>query len=72
MAPAGTPQAVVDKLSGEIQAFRRRPDTEAKLRERGVIRVGSTPAEFAKTLHEEAAMYRKLVSEAGIRRVSAG
>ena len=67
MAPAGTPPAIVDKLATEIQAFLRQPDTEAKLRERGVVRVGSSAAEFAKTLHEEAAFYKKLVADTGIK-----
>ena len=67
MAPAGTPQAIVDKLSTEIQAFLRLPDTEAKLRERGVVRVGSSAAEFAKTMRDEAALYKKLVADTGIK-----
>jgi tripartite-type tricarboxylate transporter receptor subunit TctC len=67
MAPAGTPPAIVDKLATEIQAFLRQPDTEAKLRERGVVRVGSSAAEFAKTLHDEAAFYKKLVADTGIK-----
>lgn len=67
MAPAGTPKAIVDKLSAEIQAYLRLPDTEAKLRDRGVIRVGSSAAEFEKTLREEVAMYRALVKDAGIK-----
>jgi len=67
MAPAGTPPAIVEKLSTEIQAFLRQPDTEAKLRDRGVVRVGSSAAEFAKTLRDEAAFYKKLVADAGIK-----
>ncbi|CAN7696722.1 Bug family tripartite tricarboxylate transporter substrate binding protein [Variovorax paradoxus] len=67
MAPAGTPPAIVDKLAAEIQAFLRLPDTEAKLRERGVVRVGSSPAEFAKSLRDEAAFYKKLAADAGIK-----
>jgi tripartite-type tricarboxylate transporter receptor subunit TctC len=67
MAPAGTPPAIVDKLAAEIQAFLRQPDIEARLRERGVVRVGSSAAEFSKTLGDEAAFYRKLVADAGIK-----
>jgi len=67
MAPAGTPQAIVDKLSAEIQAFLRQPDTEAKLRERGIVRVGSSAAEFAKIMRDEVALYKKLVADAGIK-----
>jgi tripartite-type tricarboxylate transporter receptor subunit TctC len=66
MAPAGTPRVVIDKLATEIQAFLRLPDTEAKLRERGVVRVGSSVAEFAKTLSDEVAFYKKLVADTGI------
>ena len=67
MAPAGTPQAIVDRFSTEIQAFLRLPETEAKLRERGIVRVGSSAAEFAKTMRDEAALYKKLVADAGIK-----
>lgn len=66
MAPAGTPRVVIDKLATEIQAFLRLPDTEAKLRERGVVRVGSSATEFAKTLSDEVAFYKKLVADTGI------
>lgn len=67
MAPAGTPSAIVEKLSTEIQAFLRQPDTEAKLRDRGVVRVGSTSAEFAKTVRDESAFYKKLITDVGIK-----
>ena len=39
MAPAGTPLAIVNKLSEEIQAFLRQPEAEAQLREAGLVRV---------------------------------
>ncbi|HVE50380.1 MAG TPA: tripartite tricarboxylate transporter substrate binding protein [Casimicrobiaceae bacterium] len=67
MAPAGTPQAIVDKLSAEIQAFLRQPDTEAKLRDRGVVRVGNSAKEFAQTMVDEYDLYRKIVKDAGIK-----
>jgi len=55
MAPAGTPPAIVAKLSDEIHAFLRLPATEAKLRERGVVRVGSSAKEFAQAMRPKAA-----------------
>jgi tripartite-type tricarboxylate transporter receptor subunit TctC len=67
MAPAGTPQAVVDKLSAEIQAFVRAPATQAKLRDRGVVPVGSTAAEFARTMNDEFELFRKVVKDANIK-----
>ena len=50
MAPAGTHEKIVNKLSNEIQAFLRLPATEEKLRDRGVIRVRSTPVQARKML----------------------
>jgi len=67
VAPAGTPPAIVAKLSDEIQAFLRQPATEAKLRERGVVRVGSSAADFAKAMNDDYELFRKLVQDAGIK-----
>ncbi|MES2959882.1 MAG: tripartite tricarboxylate transporter substrate binding protein [Pseudomonadota bacterium] len=67
MAPAGTPPAIVAKLSDEIQAFLRLPATEAKLRERGVVRIGSSAKDFAQAMNDEFEMYKKIVKDAGIK-----
>ena len=67
MAPAGTPPAIVNKLAEEIQAFLKQPDTEAKLRERGVVRVASSPKEFTQAMNEELELYKKTVKDAGIK-----
>ena len=67
MAPAGTPPAIVAKLSDEIQAFLRLPATEAKLRERGVVRVGSSAKEFGQAMNDEFEMYKTIVKDAGIK-----
>ncbi|HSW21110.1 MAG TPA: tripartite tricarboxylate transporter substrate-binding protein, partial [Ramlibacter sp.] len=67
VAPAGTPAAIVEKLSKEIQAFLRQPATEAKLREMGVVRVGSSPAEFSRAMEDEHELYKRLVKQVGIK-----
>ena len=67
MAPAGTPAAIVNKLSDEIQAFLRTPDAENKLRAAGVVRVGSSAKDFAATMEEEFETYKKVVKDAGIK-----
>lgn len=67
MAPAGTPPAIVNRLSEEIQAYLRTPVAEQRLRELGVVRVGSSAPEFAKLMNEEYEFYRKLAKQAGIR-----
>ena len=67
MAPAGTPPAIVAKLSDEIQAFLRLPATEAKLRDRGVVRIGSSAKDFAQAMNDEFEMYKRIVKDAGIK-----
>lgn len=67
MAPAGTSPAIVNKLSTEIQTFLHMPATEAKLKERGVVPVGSSAKEFAQTVSEEYDLYRKLAKDANIK-----
>ncbi len=67
MAPAGTPAPIVAKLSNEIQAFVRDPATQAKLKDRGVVPVGSSAAEFGKVMDEEYELFKKLVKDAGIK-----
>ena len=67
MAPAGTPAPIVAKLSNEIQAFIREPATQTKLKDRGVVPVGSSAQEFSKVMEDEYELFRKLVKEAGIK-----
>jgi len=67
MAPAKTPQAIVDKLSNEIQAFIKDPGTQQKLKDRGVVPVGSTAQEFAKVMNDEYELYKQVVREANIK-----
>lgn len=67
MAPAATPPAIIRKLAQEIQAFIHDPNTQAKLKERGVMPVGSSPQEFATTMADEYELYKRVVKAANIR-----
>ncbi len=67
MAPAGTPQAIVDRLSTEIQGFIAQPATQARLRERGGVPVGSSARDFAQTMNDEFELYKKVVKDANIK-----
>ncbi len=58
---------VKNKLSEEIQAFLRTPDAEAKLRDAGVVRIGSSARDFAQAMDEEFETYKKVVKDAGIK-----
>ncbi len=67
MAPAGTPAAIVAKLSEEVNAFLKTPVARAKLQDRGIAPVGSTPSEFQTFMAHEFETYRKVIQDAGIK-----
>jgi tripartite-type tricarboxylate transporter receptor subunit TctC len=67
MAPAGTPPAIVNKLSEEVQAFLRTPAAQAKLQAAGIVRVGNSAAEFQAFMASEFELYKKIIQEAGIK-----
>jgi tripartite-type tricarboxylate transporter receptor subunit TctC len=67
MAPAGTSERIITKLNQEIAAFLRQPATEAKLRERGVIRGGNSPREFRAMMVGDLELYKSVIKQAGIK-----
>jgi tripartite-type tricarboxylate transporter receptor subunit TctC len=66
-APAGTPPAIVDKLSGAIRKIIQQPETKKFLADLGSEPVSSTPQEFKKFVSEELPKWRALVETAGAR-----
>jgi tripartite-type tricarboxylate transporter receptor subunit TctC len=53
LAPAGTPQPIVDKLQADISQALQAPELIARLAQDGAEPVGSTPAEFAALIKAE-------------------
>ncbi len=66
LAPRGTPQDVVDKLSAAIAVAVKSPDVSEKLETLGNVAVGSTAAEAATYIETEAKRWHDLLSAAGI------
>jgi tripartite-type tricarboxylate transporter receptor subunit TctC len=64
-APKGTPPAVVDKLSVEVQRILRLPDVREKLAGLGAEPVGSTPAEFSAHVKREIDKWARVVKTSG-------
>lgn len=64
--PARTPDAVADKLGGEVRAIMRQTDLVTILAQLGVTPVGSSPAELAAYVDSETAKWAKVVREAQI------
>jgi tripartite-type tricarboxylate transporter receptor subunit TctC len=65
-APAGTPQAAIDTLSGAVQASLTDPAVTTKLANMAVTPAGKeTPARFGQFLQSEIAKWGKVVKDSG-------
>ena len=65
--PAGTPRAVIDKLSTETVAALKTRDVTERLQAQGMNLFGSTPEELGAHVRAELARWGKVVREANIR-----
>src|SRR5687768_2131651 len=63
LAPAGTPQPVLDKLATELQAILKMPDTLERLQQIGVEASYSPPAESTRRISSEFAKWKKLIQD---------
>jgi tripartite-type tricarboxylate transporter receptor subunit TctC len=66
LAPAGTPQAIIDKWHSSIVKMIADPEVRKKLDALGFVPVANTPAEFSERIKTEAARWDKVVKAAGI------
>jgi tripartite-type tricarboxylate transporter receptor subunit TctC len=66
-APAGTPSAIIDKLSGTIAASVKTPEVTRLLATQGAEPAGSTPAEFGRFVQHERERWLTVVREANIK-----
>ena len=67
VAPAGTPQPVIEKVHKETVRLLALPDVKSKLEGLGVQLVGSTPEEFAAIIRTETPQWGKVIKDAGIK-----
>ena len=65
VAPRGTPAAVVARWSAEIRAALADPATQKKYQDLGLTPVGSTPAEFAAALPDQAKKWQAVLRALG-------
>jgi tripartite-type tricarboxylate transporter receptor subunit TctC len=61
VAPAGTPPAIVQRMSGEIVALMKTPAFRERLDARAMIPVFDTPEEFAAVLKKDRARYAEVI-----------
>jgi tripartite-type tricarboxylate transporter receptor subunit TctC len=67
VAPAGTPQPVIDKLAAASARMARAPDVVKRYDSLGVDPVGGSTAEFAALIARELPQWRELVKAANIK-----
>jgi tripartite-type tricarboxylate transporter receptor subunit TctC len=67
MAPAGTPDAIVDKLNRDIVEILQTSEFQEMLRAQGGQVAAGTPAQFASFIASETLRLKKLIETAGIR-----
>jgi tripartite-type tricarboxylate transporter receptor subunit TctC len=65
-APAGTPAAIVNRLSAEFAKVAKAADVADKLSSDGGEAVGSTPQEFRTLIAEETAIWKRVIRESGV------
>lgn len=66
LAPQGTPQPIVDKLSQAIAEAVASPEVKSQLTQLGFAAVGSSPAEFQQLIDQDTAMYRGVIEKAQV------
>jgi tripartite-type tricarboxylate transporter receptor subunit TctC len=66
VAPAGTPPAIVDRISQAFGAAALRPDIAARFRELGYTPARNSPAEFAQFIRDDRAKWQRVAREANL------
>jgi tripartite-type tricarboxylate transporter receptor subunit TctC len=68
LVPAGTPQAIIDRLHAETVKILGTDEAKQQFAKFGAVAVGNTPAEFAAQLKDEVAFWGKVIDEAKIQK----
>jgi len=67
LAPAGTPQGMINRWQMELRDVMRAPELRDKLNAQGLEPVASAPAEFAAVIALELVKWSKVVAASGVR-----
>jgi tripartite-type tricarboxylate transporter receptor subunit TctC len=66
VAPAGVPDAIINKLSAEVATILARPEVRDRLIAAGTEPQSMTPQEFAGFIADEQAKWKKLIADVGL------
>lgn len=64
-APAGTPEAIINRLNGELRKITAMPDVRKRLTEEGADAINSSPREFAQRIQKDYETWKKVVDSSG-------
>jgi tripartite-type tricarboxylate transporter receptor subunit TctC len=67
LAPAKTPQDIIDKLHAEVVKTMQTADMKERFAKQGAEPVGNTPEQFAGVLKAETAKWGKVIKDSGVR-----
>ncbi|OZI19231.1 hypothetical protein CAL26_16415 [Bordetella genomosp. 9] len=65
LAPAGTPQPVIDKLNKALRQALDNPSLQAQLKQLGLLTIGDTPEQFKQVEITDLAKWKKVVADSG-------
>ena len=68
VAPAGTPQAVIDRLSVAANEALKDPDVAKSLQSASIARHGGSPADFVRHIAAENQRWTTVVANAGLKK----
>jgi tripartite-type tricarboxylate transporter receptor subunit TctC len=66
MAPAGTPQPIIKKISRDIATILKTPEMQARWQSLGAITITSTPEELDAIIRSDSDRYGKVLQAAGV------
>jgi tripartite-type tricarboxylate transporter receptor subunit TctC len=66
-APAGTPNAIIERLNAEVNRAVQTPEVQERFRSQGLVALGGTPAQLTDYLRTEIVRWTKVVKDAGIK-----
>jgi tripartite-type tricarboxylate transporter receptor subunit TctC len=66
LAPAGTPQPVLDRLHAELMKALASPEIRDQTAQQGLRIISSTPQEVRERVRAESAMWGDVIRKAGI------
>jgi tripartite-type tricarboxylate transporter receptor subunit TctC len=67
IAPAGTPPAIVNRLSDEMRKALARPDTVSRLSALGAEIIGDSPEAFRAFLKKDYERWAQVIKTAGVK-----